>query len=262
MDERALIRALEDERGFANELADAAAAIAVSYTADALHVRSKHDETPVTDADAAIERALRDAVSKRFPDDGFLGEEGGASRSSERVWVVDPIDGTWNFIDGIQIWAVLIALVVEGIPVLGLVDSPRLGERYEAVRSEGARLNGDPIEVSTVDRVEEALVVHSGVEEWLGGGYWEGFRRIASRCRRTRGLSDFWGHMLVARGSADVLVEHEPCGLWDWAAVSVILEEAGGRITTLDGEEPHGGCSLLSTNGALHDEVVELLRER
>ena len=259
MDEPALIRMYAAEQSFANELADIAADIAVSYPAHALQVRSKDDLSPVTAADAAIERALRAAVAGRFPRDGFLGEEEGASRDGKRMWVVDPIDGTRNFIDGIQIWAVLIALVVDDRPVLGIIDSPGLRERYEAVRGQGARMNGVPIGVSTAKSVGEALVVHSGVEEWLAGPYWEGFERIAMKCRRTRGLSDFWGHMLVARGSADVLMEHEPCGLWDWAAVSVILEEAGGRITTLDGEEPHGGCSLLSTNGALHDEVLGLL---
>ena len=242
----------ERERDFANDLADMASGIALSYPAESLVVRSKEDESPVTDADDAIERALREAVSARFPGDGFLGEEGGASRTSERVWVVDPIDG-------IQIWAILIALVVADRPVLGVVDSPRLGERYEGVLGEGARMNGDPIKVSSVGSLQEAFVVHSGVEEWMRGKYWEGFQRVATGCRRTRGLSDFWGHMLVARGSADVLLEHDPCGLWDWAAVSVILEEAGGRITTLDGLAPHGGCSLLSTNGALHDEVLARL---
>jgi len=253
---------LDGELRFANDLADTAARMALSYPPDALHVRNKQDESPVTDADAAIERSLREAVVARFPQDGFLGEEEGSDRESRRVWVVDPIDGTTNFIDGIQIWAVLIALVVEGHPVLGVVDAPRLAERYEAVRGQGAWMNGDPIKASSADRLDQALVVHSGVEEWMEGPYWEGFQRIARGSRRTRGLSDFWGHMLVARGSADVLLEHEPCGMWDWAAVSVILEEAGGRITTLDGAQPHGGCSLLSTNGALHDEVLEHLRCR
>lgn len=251
---------LDEERGFANELADIASAMALSYSAGDLRVRRKEDATPVTDADAAIERTLRDAVSARFPQDGFLGEEGGAASDGRRVWVVDPIDGTSNFIDGIPIWGVLIALVVEHHPILGVADSPLLGERYEAVRGEGAWMNGAPIRVSSVGSLREALVVHSGVEEWLRGPYWQGFEAIARECRRTRGLSDFWGHMLVARGSADVLLEHEPCGPWDWAAIRVILEEAGGRMTTLDGEEPHGGCSLLSTNGALHADVLARLR--
>jgi len=249
-----------DELAFAHELVDIAARITRHHVEHPVQVRHKEDATPVTDADIAVELALREATTLRFPDDGFVGEEGGRTGGSPRTWVVDPIDGTKNFVDGIQVWATLVALEEDGIPVLGVVDAPHLGERYDAVRGQGARLNHDPIEVSDVPSLAEAFVLHSGVEEWLRGPRWERFVDVVGGARRTRGLSDFWGHVLVARGSADVLLEHEPCGVWDWAALQVVLEEAGGRMTTLDGEPPYDGCTLLSTNGVIHDEVLARLR--
>jgi histidinol-phosphatase len=239
---------------------DIAATITRHHVEHPVQVRHKEDATPVTDADVAVEGALREAASERFPEDGFVGEEGGRTGGSARVWIVDPIDGTKNFVDGIQVWATLVALEVDGAPVLGVVDAPHLGERYDAIRGGGARLNRDPIEVSDVATLADAFVLHSGVEEWLGGPLWGSFVRVAGAARRTRGLSDFWGHMLVARGSADVLLEHEPCGVWDWAALRVVVDEAGGRMTTLDGEEPFHGCTLLTTNGVIHDEVLANLR--
>jgi histidinol-phosphatase len=245
-----------EELEFARELADTAASISARWTEGDLGVRHKPDATPVTDTDVAIERALRAAVRARFPDDGFLGEEEGSTSGGPRTWVVDPIDGTRNLIDGIQLWTTLIALVDQGRPVVGLAHAPAVHERYEAVVGQGARLNGTPIHVSSVGSVGEAMVLHSGVEEWMRGPYWDGFRSLAGSSRRTRGVSDAWGHMLVARGSADVLLEHEPCGPWDWSAVQVIVEEAGGRLTTLDGSPPSPGCDLLSSNGVLHDIVI------
>jgi histidinol-phosphatase len=241
-------------------LVDIAARITRHHVEHPVEVRHKEDATPVTDADVAVEVALREAAALRFPDDGFVGEEGGRIEGSGRVWVVDPIDGTKNFVDGIQVWATLVALEVDGEAVVGVVDAPHLNERYEAVRGHGARLNHDPIEVSDVPVLADAFVLHSGVEEWLRGSRWGAFVEVVGGARRTRGLSDFWGHVLVARGSADALLEHEPCGIWDWAALRVVVEEAGGRMTTLDGEAPFDGCTLLTTNGAIHDEVLARLR--
>jgi histidinol-phosphatase len=251
---------LADELAFAHELADIAARITRHHVEHPVAVRHKEDATPVTDVDIAVEAALREATALRFPDDGFVGEEGGRSGGTDRVWIVDPIDGTKNFVDGIQVWATLVALEVDGTPVLGVVDAPHLGERYDAVRGQGARLNHDPIEVSDVPVLADAFVLHSAVEEWLRGPRWGPFVDVIGGARRTRGLSDFWGHVLVARGSADALLEHEPCGVWDWAALRVVLEEAGGRMSTLDGEAPFDGCTLLSTNGVIHDEVLARLR--
>ena len=143
------------------------------------------------------------------------------------------------------LWTTAIALAVDGCPVLGIVDAPMIRRRYAACRGRGARVNDDPISVSAVDELGDAFVLHSSMEEWIGGGVLDRLVRVAERSRRTRGLSDSWGHMLVAEGLAEALVEHEPCGEWDWAASVVIVEEAGGRITTLDGSPPRHGSDLL-----------------
>jgi histidinol-phosphatase len=253
------------ERAFAADLADAAADITTGmmrgdHAEIDLDVRHKADGTPVTEVDVAVEIALRQAVNARFPGDGFLGEEAGHTGARSRVWVVDPIDGTKNFVDGIQLWGTLIALVDRGRSMVGLVDLPGIGERYDAAIGGGARLNGEPIHVSSVARLDGSMVLHSGIEEWIGGARLEGLARVAGGARRTRGLSDSWGLMLVARGSAEVALEHEPCGIWDWAPTGLILHEAGGRLTTLTGDDPHDGCDLLATNGRLHEEVLARLR--
>jgi len=138
----------EDELAFAGELADEAGRIALSYFGGELAVKLKADRTPVTEADVRIEAMVRERVRERFPGDAVLGEEGGLEGGGERRWIVDPIDGTKNFADGVQIWANLIALAIDDEPVMGVVNAPALGERYEAVRGGGARLNGRPIEVS------------------------------------------------------------------------------------------------------------------
>jgi len=251
-----------DDLGFAHALADLASAITLSREARSAEIRYKGDATPVTDVDLEVERALRAATAVRFPQDGFLGEEEGRSGHGERVWVVDPIDGTRSFVGGIQLWATLIALEIDGLAVVAVVDAPRLGERYEAVKGRGARLNGRPIRVSDVGQISDAFVLHSGVEEWLRGTRWKAFIELIGTSFRSRGLSDFWGHMLVARGSADVSLEHEPCGVWDWAALRLVVEEAGGRMTTLDGDEPSHLCSLISSNGTLHGRVLAQLDGR
>jgi histidinol-phosphatase len=262
---RASRRPFLDELDFAHELADSAAAMTTEAlragrTGASLDVRHKRDGTPVTGLDTAVEAALRSAVVTRFPSDGVLGEEAGHTGARDRVWVIDPVDGTKNLVDGIQLWGTLIALVEDGLPVVGIVDVPGVGERYEAVAGGGARLNGEPIHVSSVPSLDASLVLHSGMEEWIGGEDLEALVRVAGGARRTRGLSDAWGLMLVARGSAEVALEHEPCGIWDWAPTGLILHEAGGRLTTLAGAEPHDGCDLLATNGRVHEEVLARLR--
>jgi histidinol-phosphatase len=250
---------LEEELAFANDLADRAGEIAMAMFGHEFEVRLKPDRTPVTDADIAIERMIRDAVRERFPDDAVLGEEGGLEGRGKRRWIVDPIDGTKNFADGIQIWASLIALAVDDEPVVGVVSAPALGERYEATRGGGARLNGTPISVSRADRISRASVLYAGVGDWLDGPYSTPIRDLLREARRDRGFGDFWGHMLVARGSADVMLEPE-LATWDFAALEVVVRETGGRMTTFDGEPLEHGESVLTTNGVLHDQIVALLR--
>jgi histidinol-phosphatase len=249
----------EEELAFAHELADRAAAIALSFFGGSFEVREKADRSPVTEADIQIERTIRAAVHERYPTDGVLGEEGGLQgEGSDRRWVVDPIDGTKNFADGVQVWATLIALVVRGDPVVGVVSAPAIRERYEAVVGSGARLNGDPIRVSRADRIERASILHSSVGGWIDGPYRAPLLDLLRDSRRDRGFGDFWGHMLVARGSADVMFEPE-LATWDFAPLQVIVTEAGGRITQFDGSPVQHGGSVLTSNGVLHDELVARL---
>jgi histidinol-phosphatase len=251
----------EDDLAFAHELADLAGEIGLGFFHGSFEVTIKPDRTPVTEADLAIEAALRDAVNERFPGDSVLGEEGGLQGKGRRRWIVDPIDGTKNFADGVQIWSNLIALAVDEEPVVGVVNLPALGERYEASRGGGARLNGDPIHVSRADRVPRSFVVYAGMEDWLSGPYAPGVQDLVSAARRNRGFGDAWGHCLVARGSADVMVELE-LATWDFAALQVIVDEAGGRISRFDGTALTHGGTVLTTNGLLHDEIVARLRPR
>jgi histidinol-phosphatase len=249
----------DEELAFAHELADRASDIALSFFGGSFEVREKADKTPVTEADVQIERTIRTSVHERYPTDGVLGEEGGVQgEASERRWVVDPIDGTKNFADGVQVWATLIALVVRGEPVVGVVSAPAIGERYDGVTGSGARLNGDPIRVSRADRVGRASILHSSVAGWIDGPYRERLLDLLRESRRDRGFGDFWGHMLVARGSADVMFEPE-LATWDFAALQVIVAEAGGRMTQFDGSPVLHGGSVLTTNGVLHDELVARL---
>ena len=249
----------EQELAFANELADEADRIALSFFRGSFEVREKADKSPVTEADVAIEKAIRAAVHERFPGDGVLGEEGGSEGDASRRWIVDPIDGTKNFADGVQLWATLIALATDDVPVVGVVSMPAIGERYQAARGAGATFNGETIHVSRADRVPRAFVLFGGMADWLDGPDALGVQQVMREARRTRGFGDAWAHMLVARGSADVMLERE-LNTWDWAAVEVVVEEAGGTMSQLDGSPLAHGRSVLTTNGVLHDEIVGRLR--
>ena len=244
---------------FANQLADEAAEIGIRYFRGSFEVHRKADTTPVTEADIAIEDLLRRRIAERFPGHAVLGEEQGLAGESARVWVVDPIDGTKNFAARIQIWGTLIALVERDRPVVGVVGAPALGERYAAARGGGATLNGRPIHVSEVAKLGEASICSSGTKDWVAGPYAEAYRGIAEASYRTRSFGDFWGHVLVARGSCDAMLEPS-LRTWDWSAVQVIVEEAGGRMTALDGGPLVDRGSALTSNGALHDELVARLR--
>lgn len=233
----------EEELAFANELADRAGEIGLSYFRGSFEVHEKADRTPVTEADLAIEAAIRAAVRVRYPGDGVLGEEGGEEGDATRRWVVDPIDGTKNFADGVQIWSNLIALEVDGEPVVGVVNLPALDERYEAARGGGARLNGEPIHVSRADRIPRAFVVFAGMDDWRTGEYADGVQALVAEARRNRGFGDAWGHCLVARGSADVMVELE-LATWDFAALKVSSRRpAAGSASSTGRRSPTAGPS-------------------
>lgn len=248
---------------FAHELADAAAEVTLAWFRRPSRVELKDDATPVTEADRAAERTIRAAVAARFPDDGVLGEEEGLhDGSSDRLWVVDPVDGTKLYAEGIPLWTTLIGLRVEGAAVLGVADAPALGERFHATRGGGAWRGDRRLWVSGVDDLVDAFVAHSGLEEWIGGGRSDALLRITGRSRRTRGLSDGWGQLLVAQGSVEALLEHESCYDWDWTATGVIVEEAGGMVTTLAGTPPVPGGDLLVSNGRVHQEIVDTMASR
>jgi histidinol-phosphatase len=249
----------ERELSFAHEVADRAAEIAMSYFLGEFEVRRKPDLSPVTQADLDVETAVRDMIADRFPADAVTGEEQGEG-SGDRVWIVDPIDGTKNFADGVPIWATLLALQVEGRSVLGMASAPALGERYEAVRGGGARWNGRDLRASE-RKLDDAFVLFSSVDDWLDGPREEAFLGLVRDTRRSRGFGDFWGHMLVARGAADLMIE-PALRIWDWASITVIVEEAGGKVTTFDGEEPSDGSSVLTANPVAHQEAVRRLSGR
>jgi histidinol-phosphatase len=251
----------EPELAFANDLADRAAEIAMRFFRGGFEVEMKPDSTPVTEADLAVESMIRDRLASEFPNDAVLGEEHGMVGSGSRVWVVDPIDGTKNFAARIPIWATLVALVVDGDPVLGVVGAPALDERYSSAAGLGATWNGERIHVSDRATLEESLVTFASLGDWTEGPYAAGFDALTSGAGRTRGFGDFWGHVLVARGAADVMVERE-LRTWDWAALVPVVREAGGTVTQLDGAAPEDRGSLLTTNGALHDQVLGLFGAR
>ncbi len=257
MDESDLTLELE----FAHQLADVAAKITLSNFGERLPITLKSDATVVTEADIVAERAIREAVAVSFPKDGVYGEEGGRTEGpSGRTWIVDPIDGTAHYADGVPLWTTLIALEVDGDAVLGVADAPALGARYHAVRGGGAWCRDLRLRTSDVGSLADAFVMHSALEEWVTDGRIDDLLRVVGAARRSRGLSDAWAHLLIAQGSAEALLEHEPCFEWDWTATSVILEEAGGRLTTLDGGPPVPGEGLLVSNGSVHDESLAALR--
>lgn len=248
------------------EFARAGGRIAMRHFRRQVGAQRKADGTWVTEADWAVEAQIRLRIARAFPDHNVLGEEegltaagGGPPVDGAPTWVVDPIDGTNNYMAGIPIWATLVALRVEGRSVVGVAHAPALTETYDAAHGAGARCNGDSISVDAAPALGDATVLFSGVDGWREAGMDRGFAALTQRARRTRGLGDFWGHVLVARGAAHAMVEPD-LSVWDVAALQPIVAEAGGRLTGLDGNEWDGGA-CVTTNGPLQDEVLGLLRQ-
>ncbi|MGH3115912.1 MAG: inositol monophosphatase family protein [Gaiellales bacterium] len=250
---------MADELQVARELADIADEIAMRYFTRAPVAEMKEDGTLVTAADTEIETALRARIAEVFPEHAVLGEEHGLQGdASAPIWVLDPIDGTNNFAWGIPVFATLVALRVGGRTEVGVVSAPALGERYEARRGRGARMNGEAIHVSDAASIDEARVCYASWVGWVRAGLDRQWAWILARCHRSRGFGDFWGHMLVARGAADIMAE-PTLRIWDVAALEVIVEEAGGLITDFSGKTFDDNASCLSTNGRLHGEVIRAL---
>jgi histidinol-phosphatase len=239
---------------------DATDKIALEHFRVDVPYKNKDDGTPVTEADVAIENVLRKAIEETYPEDAVVGEEGGTAgnRDADRRWIIDPIDGTKNFRRGVPIFATLIALEEGGHIVAGVVSAPALVTRWFARKGGGAFRDGVKINVSKVKDVGLAEIASGGIGTIAQGGLEEKFKELCKRAARHRGFGDFWGHMLVAQGSMDVMLDPE-VNLWDLAAVKIIVEEAGGKLTSVTGEDRIDGGSALTTNGNLHDEVLRAL---
>ncbi len=259
---------MTDDLAFALRLADAADALTLKrFGALDLRVETKPDLTPVSDADRAAEELIRALIADERPADAVIGEEFGKSGSAARSWIIDPIDGTKNYVRGVPVWATLIALANE-VPVtdtrsitLGVVSAPALGRRWWASRGAGAWLTTGgasvPLHVSGVSALSDASLSFS---EWNDPA-WEidnrraSFDRLLRSAWRSRAYGDFWSHMMVAEGSADAALEPE-LNAWDMAALVPIVEEAGGTITALDGSSPMVGGNAVSSNGLIHPAVL------
>jgi len=230
------------------ELADMADVMTMARFRDRdLVVTTKPDLTPVTEADRSVEEAIRAGIARARPGHGTAWR-----------WILDPIDGTKNYVRGIPVWGTCIALQQDGDAAVGVVSAPALGRRWWAARGEGAFADGHPIRVSQVKDLADAQLSYDSVMSFEAYGLGDRFLDLARRCWRTRGLGDFWSHVLVAEGAVDVAAEPE-VSLWDVAAVQIIVEEAGGRFTDLGGAARPDGGSAVSTNGLLHDEVLAAL---
>jgi histidinol-phosphatase len=241
-------------------LADTADAITMKwFHSSALEVRTKADKTPVSAADEEVERMIRATLERERPDDGIVGEEFGVTGGSSRRWILDPIDATKNYIRGIPVFATLIGLEENGRIVAGVVSAPALSRRWWAAKGEGAFCNDRPIHVSQIATIEEAHLGYDSVPAFDPFGTTDAFLALARRCARTRAFGDFWAHMLVAEGAMEIMIEPQVAA-WDMAPIQIIVEEAGGRFTDLRGNARHDGGSGVSTNGVLHDDVLELFR--
>jgi histidinol-phosphatase len=271
-----------DDLALAHALADLADAITLDrYQAQDLVITTKPDNTPVTDADRAVETAIREALATHRQSDGLVGEEFGSDKgSSGRYWVIDPIDGTKNFMRGVPTWATLIALVEVDAAgnedvVVGIASAPALTRRWAAAKGHGATVrfnsgNSDfvdsesdgestegvsekKISVSKISSLTDASISYSDFVGW--GDRLEPFQKMLAAAWRTRGIGDFWSHMLVAEGAVDVAIEPS-LALWDMAALDIIVREAGGSFTNTAGHSGPFGGSGVSTNGILHNAVI------
>jgi histidinol-phosphatase len=257
-----------DDLRLAHVLADAAdAATMARFKALDLKVETKPDLTPVTEADRESEELMRGQLGRARPRDAVLGEEYGGQGGGPRRWIIDPIDGTKNYVRGVPVWATLIALAVRGEQgdevVVGVVSAPALNRRWWAAKGAGAYtgrslMSATRLHVSSVSRMEDASFAYSSLSGWEDQGRLDGFLDLTRDCWRTRGYGDFWPYMMVAEGAVDICAEPE-LSLWDMAANDVIVREAGGRFTSLDGVPGPFGGNAAASNGLLHEEMLGYL---
>ncbi|WP_084516451.1 histidinol-phosphatase [Microtetraspora niveoalba] len=253
-----------DDLRLAHVMADAADDITMRrFKAVDLKVDTKPDLSPVSDADRAVEEAIRGTLRRARPRDAVVGEEFGKTGYGMRSWVIDPIDGTKNYVRGVPVWATLIALMEESKVVVGVVSAPALGRRWWAARGSGAwtgrnLTKATRCEVSRVGGLADASLSYSSLTGWEEQGRLDNMLDLMRGVWRTRAYGDFWSHMMVAEGAVDVSAEPE-LSPWDMAALTVIVEEAGGTCTAVEGGDPLEGGSMVCSNGLLHDEVLKRL---
>jgi len=251
----------DDDLRLAHLLADDADSLTMSrFRALDLHVETKPDDSPVTDADRAVEESIRGTLRRARPRDAVVGEEFEPTGWGPRRWIIDPIDGTKNFLRGVPVWATLIAIMVENEVVAGVVSAPALSRRWWAATGSGAwagksLMNASRCRVSGVSSLEFASLSYSSLQSWTEAGKRAAFLDLMDACWRTRAYGDFWSYMLLAEGAVDVVAEPE-LALYDMAALAPIVTEAGGSFTDLDGTPGPLGHGAVATNGALHDEVL------
>ena len=260
-----LLRGLTDDLRLAHLLADDADSITMSrFKALDLKIDAKPDLTPVTDADTAVEESVRRTLSRARPRDAVHGEEMADTGWGPRRWVVDPIDGTKNFVRGVPVWATLIALMINDEVAVGVVSAPALGRRWWASLGGGAYagrslMSPSECHVSQVARIEDASLSYAEIGEWVDAGQGQEFVDLMRSCWRTRAYGDFWSYVLLAEGGVDIACEPE-LELYDMAACSIVVTEAGGSFTDLDGRPGPLGAGAYATNGLLHEAVLAQLR--
>ena len=253
-----------DDLSLALKLAAEADLISLErFTALDLVVETKPDRTPVTDADQAVERSIRAGIAAARPNDAILGEEYGTEGTGNRQWIIDPIDGTANFLRGVPIWGTLIALAVDGVPIVGVVSSPALGKRWWAARGHGAfgmEHGREPqrLQVSKVAELDDAAFSYNNIKGWDAAGYLDQLVDLQKRVWRAQAIGDAWAYMLVAEGHLDAAGEWD-MKPYDIAALIPIVEEAGGRFSSLAGDAGPWSGSALATNGRLHDAVLSIV---
>jgi histidinol-phosphatase len=252
---------------------DAADAISLGSFRQAIEIEAKPDASFVTAADTAAERAIRDRITARFPDHGLLGEEYGdePSQSGYR-WIIDPIDGTHNYMRGVPLFATLLALEIDGQPAVGVVSAPALHRRWFSWQGGGAwaadtvpggwdQDTATPISASGVRTIDATSVVYSSLPSILDSGMAPGFVNLLGKVWRDRGLGDFYGYMLVAEGAVEAMVEAE-LKVWDLAGPRAVLLHAGARVTDMLGGEDMPARGVVATNGHMHDTIIAELKGR
>jgi histidinol-phosphatase len=250
-----------DELTFALSISKEMAAVSLDYFLKGVDVVAKDDGSPVTKADKEVERLIREALAKHFPHDSILGEEAGDSAGDStpngRKWIIDPIDGTYNFARGIKIWSTLIALEVDSKVVMGVVSAPAMDEHFHAALGAGAFKNSKPVHVSDKDKLEQSLFNFGGPNRIEAHGLWPNLQEVVRRTERQRGFGDYLGFSLVFEGKAEAMLEVD-VKPWDLAPMKIIVEEAGGCFVDLEGGDSIYTGSCLITNKLLRDEFKNI----